>query len=298
MACELEIKVDREDRKYAVGKDKYVNGCVIFKCEKETPHSGIQLAVEGLVNIKIEGKVLTKNLKPTQVMYSVKDLAKPGKLPMGETKFDFKFNLEALTGQELYETFHGWAVNIKYFLKCTCLRTGLFTRQVYRDFEFMVLVNTKEEIPAPKEVAFHVTQSSLPKKKKAEVNVNELGTISVRGKLTSTTCHISKPLTGELVVEECELDIRSITLQLIRIETCSTDSGYAREVSEVQNTEIVTGDVCRQFAVPIYLLFPRLYSCPTVHTSIFRIEFAVNVIVKLANGVMLQEQFPILLVRV
>lgn len=42
----------------------------------------------------------------------------------------------------------------------------------------------------------------------------------VRGHLNSTNCVITQPLTGELVVESSEAAVRSVELQLVRVETC------------------------------------------------------------------------------
>lgn len=42
----------------------------------------------------------------------------------------------------------------------------------------------------------------------------------IRGHLNSTNCVITQPLMGELVVESSEAAIRSIELQLVRVETC------------------------------------------------------------------------------
>lgn len=42
----------------------------------------------------------------------------------------------------------------------------------------------------------------------------------IRGHLNSTNCIITQPLTGELVVETAEAAVKSIELQLVRVETC------------------------------------------------------------------------------
>lgn len=42
----------------------------------------------------------------------------------------------------------------------------------------------------------------------------------IKGHLDATNCVISQPLTGELVVENSDLPIKSIDLQLVRVETC------------------------------------------------------------------------------
>jgi hypothetical protein len=38
-----------------------------------------------------------------------------------------------------------------------------------------------------------------------------------------------EPFTGELCVEHCDAVIRSIELQLVRVETCGCAEGYARD---------------------------------------------------------------------
>lgn len=42
----------------------------------------------------------------------------------------------------------------------------------------------------------------------------------IRGHLDATNCVISQPLTGELVVESSDVLVKSIELQLVRVETC------------------------------------------------------------------------------
>lgn len=42
----------------------------------------------------------------------------------------------------------------------------------------------------------------------------------IKGHLSSTNCIITQPLTGELVVENAEAAVKSIELQLVRVETC------------------------------------------------------------------------------
>lgn len=50
----------------------------------------------------------------------------------------------------------------------------------------------------------------------------------IKGHLDATNCVISQPLTGEVVVENSEVPIKSIELQLVRVETCGEfkRSGY------------------------------------------------------------------------
>lgn len=49
---------------------------------------------------------------------------------------------------------------------------------------------------------------------------NSLPKFLIRGHLDATNCVISLPLTGEVVVENSDVPIKSIELQLVRVETC------------------------------------------------------------------------------
>lgn len=47
--------------------------------------------------------------------------------------------------------------------------------------------------------------------------------------------------------------------------------GYARDATEIQNIQIAEGDVCHGLSIPIYMVFPRLFTCPTLETTNFKI---------------------------
>lgn len=70
-----------------------------------------------------------------------------------------------------------------------------------------------------------------------------------------------------------------------------------REATEIQNIQIGDGDVCRNLVMPLYMIFPRLFTCPTMLTDSFQVEFEVNLIVVFGDGYMVTENFPIELYR-
>lgn len=47
--------------------------------------------------------------------------------------------------------------------------------------------------------------------------------------------------------------------------------GYARDATEIQNIQIAEGDVCHGLPIPIYMVFPRLFTCPTLETTNFKV---------------------------
>jgi hypothetical protein len=57
------------------------------------------------------------------------------------------------------------------------------------------------------------------------------------------------------------------------------------------------GDICRGLPVPMHMVFPRLFSCPTVTTLAFKVEFEVNLIIVMGDGYLVTKNFPIQLVR-
>ncbi|CAN8013142.1 unnamed protein product, partial [Ixodes persulcatus] len=119
----------------------------------------------------------------------------------------------------------------------------------------------------------------------------------VKGRIDSTSCCITKPFTGVLSVESCDSPIRSIELQLVRVETCGCAEGYARDATEIQNIQIGEGDVCHGINIPIYMIFPRLFTCPTLITNNFKIEFEVNIVLVFEDDHLMTENYPIKLTR-
>lgn len=74
-------------------------------------------------------------------------------------------------------------------------------------------------------VAFTVTPDSLR-------NVRDRQNVPrflVKGRFDSTVCSVAKPFTGELVIEHCNVPVKSVELQLVRVETCGCAEGYARD---------------------------------------------------------------------
>ena len=69
--------------------------------------------------------------------------------------------------------------------------------------------------------------------------------------------------------------------------------GTAREATEIQNIQLADGDVCRDLVIPIYMVFPRLFTCPTVDTLHFKVEFECNFSGTLCGWVHGNREFPV-----
>ncbi|XP_052597234.1 vacuolar protein sorting-associated protein 26C isoform X4 [Peromyscus californicus insignis] len=189
----------------------------------------------------------------------------------------------------VFEAFYN---SVKYTLRCD-MRRSLLAKDLTKTCEFIVHSAPQKGKLTPSPVDFTITPETLQ-------NVKERASLPkflIRGHLNSTNCAITQPLTGELVVEHSDAAIRSIELQLVRVETCGCAEGYARDATEIQNIQIADGDICRNLSVPLYMVFPRLFTCPTLETTNFKVEFEVNVVVLLHADHLITENFPLKLCR-
>ncbi|ROT60857.1 putative Down syndrome critical region protein 3 [Penaeus vannamei] len=231
--------------------------------------------------------------EPISIINNVVEVAKSGKIPSGQTEIPFELPLKVRGSKTLYETYHGVYITIQYFLRCD-IKRSLLAKDVTKAQEFIVEYKQGVgDVAQPGLINFEMRPETLP-------NVRDRARIPkflVRGHLDSEVFSLSKPLTGELTVCECERGISSIELQLVRVETCGSAEGNTREATEIQNIQIGEGDVCRGIAIPIYMVFPRLFTCATTIAPNFKIEFELNIVIIFDNDHLVVETFPIKLTR-
>ncbi|KAJ6662404.1 hypothetical protein lerEdw1_011817 [Lerista edwardsae] len=316
MGTALDIKIKRANKVYHCGE--VLTGVVVITSKDSVQHQGISLTMEGSVNLQLSAKsvgvfeAFYNSVKPIQLINSTVEMVKPGKLPSGKTEIPFEFPLQVRGNKVLHETYHGVFVNIQYTLRCD-MRRSLLAKDLTKTCEFIVhspkdvssfivwdmkltdlhFSQPQKNKPTPSPVDFTITPETLQ-------NVKERATLPkflIRGHLNSTNCIITQPLTGELVVVNSEAAVKSIELQLVRVETCGCAEGYARDATEIQNIQIADGDVCRNLPIPIYMVFPRLFTCPTLETTNFKVEFEVNIVVLLQDDHLITENFPLKLCR-
>eukprot|EP01039_Chlorochromonas_danica_P000118 gene117-126_t len=298
----LEIKLKRLDRVYRP-KEK-VEGVVVVGVKKGWSHSGIRVTVEGLiylshVNRGFAGIAGDATSKPSHILRQEFTISNPGKLMEGVTEIPFDFILNPLPGQQLYESYHGVYISIVYIIQATCDR-GVMKKALMKDLEFLVEVPQQVVAaaaePPSEPVQFSITPEALSNlSSKALANVPKF---SLSGQLHRTKCPLSQPLTGEVIVELSAVPVKSLELQLVRVETVTTADGrVTKEATEVQTIQIGDGNVCRNLSVPMYMVFPRVFSCPTISTNTFRIAFEVNLQLIYGDDYMVTENFPVELYR-
>ena len=293
----LDVRLKRASKVYREGE--LIRGAVVITSKGDISHNGLSLTVEGSVNLQLSAKsvgvfeAFYNSLKPIQLINYTLELVKPGKFPNGTTEVPFELPLKGKGGKQLYETYHGVFVSIMYSMRCD-MKRSLLNRDIQKVVEFIIECKSNS-IPedGEKRVDFTVNRESLQNVK----NRSNVPDFLVTGYLDTANCIITKPFTGELTVAHSSAPIRSIELQLVRVETCGCAEGFSRDATEIQNIQIGEGDLCRNAPIPIYMIFPRLFTCPTLNTSNFKIEFEVNIIVVFQDDHLVTENFPIKLLR-
>ncbi|XP_042315996.1 vacuolar protein sorting-associated protein 26C isoform X4 [Sceloporus undulatus] len=219
MGTALDIKIKRANKVYHCGE--VLTGVVVITSKDSIQHQGISLTMEGSVNMQLSAKsvgmfeAFYNSVKPIQIINSTVEMIKPGKLPSGKTEIPFEFPLQVKGNKILYETYHGVFVNIQYTLRCD-MRRSLLAKDLTKTCEFIVHSPPQKGKPTPSPVDFTITPETLQNVKERAL----LPKFLIRGHLNSTNCIITQPLTGELVVVNSDAAVKSIELQLVRVETC------------------------------------------------------------------------------
>lgn len=281
-----------------------VSGVVVIKNKSSTEHRGVTIAMTGGVQLQLSAKTVGlfdafyNSLKPIVVLDQTATIARSGKLPAGVTEHPFEFELKPCEGQKkIFETYHGVFVNIQYNLIVEMKKAALsrlFSENATAKLEFIVQTRSGN-IPSPEPVPFQIKPEDLDNVKKTALR--RIPQFELVGQLDSAVCHVDEPLTGVVTVRRSDTPIKSIELQLVRVETCGCAEGFAKEATEIQNIQIAEGDLCCGLEVPIHMIFPRLFTCPTIATRTFKIEFECNLVLMLENNALVSENFPLILVR-
>lgn len=280
----VEIKLSRFNRIYRPGE--LLEGKIVTNLTSPISYQSIRLTLNGAVNLQVRGgsagviESLYGVIKPISIMKKVVDVRSSGKMGSGMTEIPFSVLLKDPKEKNLgkfYETFHGGDISIQYLVTVDITR-GYLHKPLSATIEFIV-ESDRDNLPqkpvSPETVIFYITQDTqrhtlLPDLK--------LGGFRITGRIC-TQCSLSDPIGGELTVEASAVPIRSIDIHLLRVESILIGDKIATESSVIQETQIADGDVCRGMTLPIYIILPRLLTCPTIFAGPFSIEFKLSIVI-------------------
>ncbi|XP_017053450.1 vacuolar protein sorting-associated protein 26C [Drosophila ficusphila] len=297
----FDIKLKRENKVYY--ENDMLLGCVQFQCSQETKHEGIMLYLEGIVNLQLSTKTVGlfdafyNSVKPINLLQNSLELSAPGKLSAGRSEFHFELPLVCKKEPRiLYETYHGVFINVNYQLNCTVKRNFLgksMTRIQQFCVQYKPVALGEDSLKA---APFSLSPDSLQKNASAKERLS-MPRFLITGRLDRSESCVTTPITGSITVQHTEAAIKSIEMQLVRVETCGCDEGYSKDATEIQTIQIADGNVLPKFELPIYMVLPRLFTCPTLLTKNFKIEFELNLVVVFKEDYTVSENFKIILKR-
>lgn len=298
----IDIQLNRIDRIYRPGD--VVSGAIIVQSQGSMRHGAIKIQVEGSAQLQLSARSIGlfeafySSLKPVNLLSYAFEVKPSGRLGSGISELPFEFTLQPFSNQSLYDTYHGVYVNVQYMIHVDMPR-GMLSNNLKKSKEFIVALkhNTEwaQRALESKAFPFTVTPDHLQNVKQS--SRSRVPDFLFEGTLDRIICNVNQPFTGSLVIKKCAAEIKSIELQLVRVESCRYMEGEAREATEIQNIQLADGNVVRDLAIAIYMVFPRLFTCSTTKASAFKVEFEVNLIVVFADNHMVTENFPIHLYR-
>ena len=282
----IDIVLDRFDRVYRPGET--IKGTVDVYAYKGWTHNGIVLTSEGVLTLSGE------SVKDSIIFQHTEELLPAGRAPEGLSKVPFEIRIPPKSNNIL-ESYYGFYITVIYSIGISCDR-GMMKKALSKKIEFvMELPSTKITEPNPMNFDIRPQGLAIPEKVRKKIP-----DFRISGKLHRTNCNVNHPFTGEITINHSIGAISVLELQLARIESVyiPTSNQYTVEASEVINLQIGKGNICRDLVLPIYMVFPRLWSCPTVISSEFKIEFEINLHITFEDGIKITEKFPIHLSRV
>lgn len=277
----IEIKLFRPNRIYFPAEP--LEGKIILKSPSSISHYGIRLTLDGSVNRQVRGgsagaiEALYGAVKPIRIVNKSVEIRPAGKIGSGTTEIPFSVILRQQGDDRFYETFHGANISIQYLVTVDVMR-GYLYKSLSATMEFIIdsdKANLFEPPVPPEMVIFYITQDTQRHPLLPELRS---GGFRVTGKVSSQ-CSLLDPISGELIVEASAVPIHSIDLQLHRVESILVGEKIVTESSLIQTTQIADGDVCRKVTIPIYVILPRLLTCPTVLAGPFSIEFKISIVI-------------------
>ncbi|KAL4440751.1 hypothetical protein ABPG74_013732 [Tetrahymena malaccensis] len=297
----LTITFDRANSTYK--QNDWVTGKV--KLEGDVENSkfeiyGLKIKAEGTLQAQNKAsnrdlEAVSAHLLPLKLFTHESSIAEMQQVDKDNCEFTFKFKLTANEGEKLIETYVGVYVTVGYEIQA---ELKLANYQIVKETQsFFVQVNGAGRDMLNTDKYPHPQNISVNPDKLKQGSMEKMPRIKIQGIINSDVCMINNDFTGQFELEECEGKIRSIDLQLIRVEQVSNAKGKFQEATEIQLIQVCDGNITKGIEIPLTMMFPKYFCCPNFQWKDFTVEFEVNFIVILYDAFKITLNYPIKLLR-
>lgn len=295
---EVSVGLDSLNKIYYAGEQ--INGTVlVINKSKTTTKYDLVVKVVGYYTFR-NNKTNPPQLNAVQFYKKSINLLTDGySTGGGNNTYHFKFplNSESCEQPNLYESYHGVSASLGYDIYSEAIVNGKIF--ISKKQKIVVLVPGQGISQKFGRKRVNYSFSLNPKNiESIKVDPSQMPNFQIDCYLENINCCIDKPFSGFCCIKECSKQIKSIELQFLRNEKL-TSAGYEgiNEVSEIQNLQIGDGDVVRGLEIPVFMTFPRTFCCSNLNTKEVSISFEMNLIIVLVDGVVIMENYPIILWR-
>ncbi|MES1907069.1 MAG: hypothetical protein MHM6MM_000256 [Cercozoa sp. M6MM] len=311
MSLSVHVELDRPSKRFSPGEK--ISGHVVLRCQsKSETHGAVTVRFVGQVALQAPPRTRGggsglfdsphASADVSTIVNRVCEASKGAKMAK-EARFPFTFDVAADGDAVLVESYRGVCVLVDYCIEVDVKSGGIFGGNACGTrCKVFIAVPQPDAEDTWHEVPFELTPETV----KNTRGVRQVPRFRVTGAFKclssedgeDSLCDVGAPFAGHVTVVDVDREIRAVELQLVRVETVRVASGRQfKEATEVQNLQIVDGNVPLGLRVPIHMVFPRDFTCRSLAGKRFSVQFEVNLVVMLADDYVITENFPITLLR-
>ena len=289
----MDIKINLEsfNKTYSIGDS--ITGNISIKNKKYESKYDLSLTLIG--RNYISNKRTQPPIKVNEIFITKQHkIITNGDLKKGLTLDQhFSFPLIPEENEKFYESYRGVVLSIYYEINANVklITNEEFSSEKIR-IEIIVPGMGIRENFGCKLVPYYFTLT--PKNIEENKLENEkLPDFNIECFINNINCNFNKPFDGYIIIHNCNVEIKSVELQFLRHEEAEVNGNKINETTEIQNLQIGDGDVNKNVEIPLFMIFPKTFSCASLNTPKFKVNFEINVMVVLVNGIIITDNFPI-----
>jgi hypothetical protein len=294
---ELQIILENFNKTYSVGDS--ITGTIQIKNRRNDLKYNLIIYLQGTYILSNRKSQPPTKIKETFLKKDLKIISE-GTLEKSNnpSSIYFKFPLIPESNDNYYESYHGVVISIIYELSCNL--QVINSNENYNSDKVKININVPgmginnnfgcKLVP----YYFNLNNKNMENN---QLQNKSLPDFNIECFINNINCNFDKPFDGYIIIHNCNVEIKSIELQFLRHEETVINNVNINETSEIQNLQIGDGDVNKNIEIPLFMIFPKTFSCATLNNNKIKISFEMNVMVVLVDGVIIMDNFPVNLWR-